>query len=66
RSRQPFKPQTGVKLNHFETVLSFAPAADSGPVVPSSVTSNVSGKAFLVAKIEEDVRVTYTDYEKVD
>ncbi len=62
RSRGPFKPRTGLKLNRFETELRFHSAGADGPIVPSSMSTSVSGKAFLVATIEEAVTVNYSEY----
>jgi len=65
RSRGPFKPQTGVRINEFEMRMKFGPAGGAGPIVPIAVKSRVSGKAFLVAKIDEDVVVKFSDYKQV-
>lgn len=65
RSRGPFKPQAGVKINDFVMQMKFGPAGNAGPIVPVAVRSRVSGKAFLVAKIDEDVVVEFSDYKQV-
>lgn len=65
RSRGPFKPRTGVKINEFEMQMQFSPVSEEGPIVPQSLKSRVSGKAFLVATIEEDVVVEFSDYKQV-
>ena len=65
RSRAPFKPQFGVKIDEFATMLTFEPQDSGGPVLPRTVSVRVAGRAFLVKKIDEAVEVAYSDYELV-
>jgi len=65
RSRNSFKPRAGVKIREFKMQMRFTFAGENGPVVPLSLDSYVSGKAFLVATIEENVLVEYSDYQQV-
>lgn len=65
RSRKSFKPRAGVKIKEFKMQMQFAPARENGPIVPLTLDSYVSGKAFLVATIEENVLVEFSDYQQV-
>ncbi len=63
KSRGSFKPRTGVKIDSFEMRMSFSEAGEAGPIVPVSLKSSVRGKAFLVATIDEEVVVEFSDYQ---
>ena len=62
RSRGPFKPRTGVKIKQFEMMMRFGPAGPGGPYVPLSISSSVTGRAFLLASFDEEVVVNYSEY----
>jgi hypothetical protein len=66
KSRGPFKPQTGIRIKEFQMVMQMGPAGGSGPIVPRSISSYVLGKAFLVATVEENVVIEFSEYKRVD
>ncbi|GMR17326.1 MAG: hypothetical protein BMS9Abin32_408 [Gammaproteobacteria bacterium] len=65
RSRKPFKPQFGVKIHDFLMRLRFGPAVDGGPIVPLSMDFEIDASAFLVKRVRETVKITFSDYRHV-
>jgi hypothetical protein len=63
-SPKPFSPAFGFKIKRFELILTFAPV--EGEVLPSTVSTRIAGRAMLFKKVDEAVRVTYSDYRRVD
>jgi hypothetical protein len=64
RSSGEIKPMTGVRLDEFAMTLRFTHDAESGSTLPLSMTSRVKGRAFLVREIDEDISITYADYNR--
>lgn len=64
-SRGPFSPAFGVKIEQFMTHMTFAPLEQGGPAFPKTVRVKVQGRAFMVKKLDEDARVTYSDWKRV-
>jgi hypothetical protein len=64
-SNKPFKPQFGVKVKEFVTLLRFGLASNEGPVVPLSVDVRIKARAFLAIGIDEKMSVSFSDYEYV-
>lgn len=65
QNRETVKPGKGVKLELFDTRLTFTPAYEGGPVVPQSVETKVKGRAMLVIRFDEEERISYSDFERV-
>lgn len=64
RSPKPFSLGFGIKIKQFELILTFAPV--DGDVLPRTVSTRIVGRAMLFKKVEEAIRVTYSDYRRVD
>jgi len=64
-SREPFSPAFGVKINEFMTHMTFAPLEEGGPALLQTVATRVEGRAFMVKKLDEDVKVAYSDWVRV-
>ena len=65
KSREPFSPAFGVKIREFMTHMTFAPLEEGGPALPQTVAVKVEGRAFMVKELNEDVKVTYSDWVRV-
>ncbi len=64
RSRGPFSLRTGIKVKKFLTLFTFVPVGSEGTVLPEVIDTRFLGRLFLVKKINETVRVTYSDYRR--
>jgi len=60
-----FSPQFGVRVRDFKMRMTFAPAIESGPIVPRSIEVRISIHAFLIINVDEHIVTSYTDYERV-
>lgn len=65
RNTEPFKPGFGIKVSEFLTVMQFAPVSDEGQIAPISVDFMIKARAFAVKNVEEQSKITYSDYEYV-
>jgi hypothetical protein len=65
KSRGPFSPAFGVNISEFMTHMTFAPLEEGGPALPQTVAVRVEGRAFMVKKLNEDVKVAYSDWVRV-
>jgi len=65
KNEAPIKPAIGVKINTFNSHLTFGPAAKDGPIVPKSVDVHVQGRAFLAVKFDETEIFRFGDFEYV-
>jgi len=65
KNEAPIKPAFGVKINTFNTHLTFGPAAENGPIVPKSVDVHVQGRAFFAVKFDETEMVRFGNFEFV-
>lgn len=63
RNHETIKPAFGVKISKLITRLTFAPAADAGPVVPVSTQIEVTGRAYLVVSFDEQEVTRNGDFE---
>lgn len=63
KSNGEIKPATGVKISDFYTLMRFDLDEASGAILPRSITTRIEGRAFLVKSIDEDVRVSFTEYK---
>ncbi len=65
RNHEIIKPAFGVKISKLITRLTFAPAADDGPVVPVSTQVEATGRAYLVVSFDEQEVTRNSDFEFV-
>jgi hypothetical protein len=62
-STQPFSPMFAVKIESARTVISYTlPDADR-PTLLKDVSVSVRGRAMWIRSLDEDMTVTYSDYE---
>lgn len=64
-SDKPFKPHFTVKIKEFLTHLRFGRVAGHSQVVPLEAYVKVKARALMVKGIDEESKVTYSDYEFV-
>ncbi len=64
RSRGPFSLRTGIKVREFLTLFTFVPVGPDGTVLPEVIDTRFLGRLFLVKKIDETARITYSDYRR--
>lgn len=65
RATRPFKPQFGVKISEFLTLMQFGPVGGRQQIAPLSMEFRVKARAFVVKGIDEQSRITFSDYEYV-
>ncbi|MGB5447795.1 MAG: hypothetical protein WBM80_02605 [Woeseiaceae bacterium] len=65
RNHETIKPAFGVKISKLITRLTFAPAADGGPVVPVSTHVEATGRAYIVVTFDEQEVTRNSDFENV-
>ena len=63
RNHKTIKPAFGVKISKLITRLTFAPAADGGPVVPVSTQVEATGRAYLVVSFDDQEVTRNSDFE---
>lgn len=63
---KPFSPVPGVKIKAFSTVMTYAPVGPRKAVLPSTVEVRLTGRAFLVKKLEQTVDVRFENYREPD
>lgn len=61
----PFRPTLGVRINELHTVLTYSLPHDDRPALPRQVTTRVRGTAFWFKSLDGDLRVTFSNYERV-
>lgn len=61
----PFSPALGVKMTDLEVAMEFSPAESDRPALPRASRSQFHGRLFFLKSIEEDVRISYTDFSPV-
>lgn len=65
RNHSTIKPVFGVRIAKLITRLTFGPAAAGGPVVPISTQVEVKGRAYFLARFEEQELTRNSDFEYV-
>jgi len=65
RNHETIKPAFGVRLSKLIMRLTFAPAADGGPVVPVSTQAEATGRAYLVVSFDEQEVTRNSNFEYV-
>jgi hypothetical protein len=61
----PFSPAMGVKMTALEVAMEFSPPAEGRPALPRESRSRFRGRLFFFKSIEEDLRITYSDFVRV-
>lgn len=61
----PFTPALGVKMNDLEVAMEFSPPTGEQPSLPRASRSRFRGRLFFFKSIEEDLRITYSDFTRV-
>lgn len=62
-SFEPFRPVLGVSITEARTTIEYSLPDESCPTLLRSVRMAVRGKAWLFKSMDEDLVVTYSDYE---
>lgn len=62
---EPYKPVLGVKMNSLAVAMSFTAPTPDRPSLPGINTSHFTGRIFFIGT-EEDLRVEYSDFTKVE
>ncbi|MDP2137059.1 MAG: hypothetical protein Q8J74_04325 [Candidatus Didemnitutus sp.] len=60
-----FSPALGVRMNQLEVTMQFSPASDDRPALPHEMVSRFRGRLFFFIPMEEELRVTYSDFAPV-
>lgn len=63
RNEGVFKPRFGVKLTELHLLFQFAPLAD-GILAPSTISTTIKGKAFLLAGFDQSEKTVFHDYQR--
>ena len=58
---EPYSPVLGVKMHELVADMTFSPPADGRPSLPRRSTSHFRGRMFFIP-VEENIRLTYTDF----
>lgn len=61
----PFTPALGVKMHELEVAMEFSPPTGDRPSLPRASRSRFRGRLFFFKSIEEDLRITYSDFQRV-
>lgn len=64
QSTDEIRPVIGVKIAEFHMSMKFGHDPSSGAVLPGRITTRIKGRAFMIKKIDEDVSVVFSDYER--
>jgi hypothetical protein len=64
-SKAPFSPMAGVKISSMQTSIRFQEIGED-IFAPKEVLSEVSGRAFIVKKLDEKESQIYTNYQPVN
>ncbi|MBL4672111.1 MAG: hypothetical protein JKX81_07590 [Arenicella sp.] len=64
-SKAPFSPMAGVKISNMQTSIRFQEISKD-IFVPKEIFSEVSGRAFIVKKVDEKESQIYTNYQQVN
>ena len=62
-STQPFSPMFAVKIQEARTVISYSLPEGDHPTLLKEVTVRVRGSAMWVRSLDEDMTVSYSDYQ---
>jgi hypothetical protein len=63
---KPFSPVIGMRMKELFVDMTFSPATAERPSLPLSSTSIFHGRFLLFKSIDEDVRITYSDYVRIE
>ena len=62
-SFEPFRPVLGISISQARTVIDYSLPENDRPTLLKQVAMTVRGKAWFFKSMDEDLVVTYTDYE---
>ncbi|MEM7430523.1 MAG: hypothetical protein AAF351_01160 [Pseudomonadota bacterium] len=62
QSETSFKPRTGVKIDAFSLDMRFEPVGDGQYVLPQSIDTRITGKAFMIADLDQEQKVVFSNY----
>lgn len=65
RLAAPFSPALGVRMHELTLTMTFQEAADGSVVLPRTAHSRFRGRLFFLVPIEEEMRITYSDFVRV-
>lgn len=62
----PYSPVLGVKMRELQVQMTFAPPEADRPGLPATNSSHFLGRIFFFFTVEENLRVTYSDFARTD
>ena len=65
-STDEIKPMTGVKVKEFNVKMLFRRDPATDEILPMSVVSRLRGRAFLVKSLDDDVVVSFCEFERAE
>jgi hypothetical protein len=65
RLAEPFSPALGMRMQELTVTIAFNPPSAEVPALPREVVSHFRGRLFLLLPLAEDLRVQYSDFERV-
>lgn len=65
RLAAPFAPALGVRMHELTLTMTFKEAADGSVVLPHTAHSRFRGRMFFLIPVEEDLRITYSNFQKL-
>jgi hypothetical protein len=60
----PYSPVLSVKMRELRVQMTFAPPAADRPGLPATNSSHFLGRIFFFFSVEENLRVTYSDFAR--
>lgn len=65
RLRAPFSSGLGMRMQELVATTRFTPPEDGRPALPRETVSHFRGRLFFLFTVEEDLRVEFSDFERV-
>jgi len=62
---EPFSPALGVRMQELVLTMSFQEAPEGSETLPRTAHSRFRGRMFFLVPIEEELRIIYSDFERV-
>lgn len=63
---EPFSPVLGMKMHELMVEVSVSPATAETPPLPRESRSRFHGRVLFFKSVDEDVRVSYSDFSRTD
>lgn len=65
RLARPFSPALGVRMHELLVTMKLTPPTADRPALPSEMVSRFRGRLFFFVSMNENLQVTYSDFEPV-